>query len=127
MTRVDQHLTEPPAEFVALRDECDRLGYLNGVDYFLWHVPASLSSELVELGVEDGTYRVWYRDLGRRRELAATADFGEARRVFLDEVARLAGPRGRGPYAGQEAPPSHYEDMSPQDVYEQLRRDGYFT
>ncbi|WP_456826778.1 hypothetical protein [Cellulomonas sp. P5_E12] len=93
----------PPPEFVELHDECLRLGYLYGLDYFIWHIPAELSSELIVLGLDGDSYTVSYRDMGTQRLLLRTDDFAVARARFLDELGWLAGPRGRGPYVGRKS------------------------
>jgi len=105
--------------------EAEALGYLNGTDFHVWHVPASLSSELVVLGLHGGNYTVWYRDMGQDRLLVRTADLATARQEFLAELARLAAPRGRGPYAGATAP-GRYDGMTREQVYEAMQREGYF-
>jgi len=53
------------------------------------------SSEHIGItGRDDGTYSVWYQDMGRRRELLETADFAAAREVFVRETETLASGRG---------------------------------
>ena len=118
-------LPDPPPEFVEVYREAEGLGYLNGTDFQVWYIPASLSSELIVLGFEGPDYAVWYRDMGESRLVLRTADFAQAREAFLAELARLAGPRGRGPYAGT-TPPGRYDGMTPEQVYEAMQREGYF-
>jgi hypothetical protein len=118
-------LPDPPPEFVEVYREAEGLGYLNGTDFQVWYIPASLSSELIVLGFEGPDYAVWYRDLGQNRLVVRTADFTRARQEFLAELARLAGPRGRGPYAGTSAP-GRYDGMTPEQAYAAMQQEGYF-
>ena len=114
-----------PPEFVALRTEGEALGFEYGTDFFIWWVPGFVSSETIIFGMDGPDYTVTYSDMGQERRLFASPSFDEAKGRFLDEVARLAGPRGRGPLAGQPAQ-SRYEGMTQDEVYEQLKSQGYF-
>lgn len=114
-----------PPEFLALKAEGEALGFEYGMDFFIWWVPGDLSSETIVFGVDGESYTVTYSDMGRERQLYASASFGDAKRRFLDEVARLAGPRGRGPLAGQPTR-SRWDGMTPEQVYEQMKAEGYF-
>ncbi|WP_182112451.1 MULTISPECIES: glycohydrolase toxin TNT-related protein [unclassified Actinotalea] len=122
-TMVDQ--PQAPPEFVALRAEGEARGFVYGMDFFVWGVPGNGSSESIIFGCEGADYTVTYSDMGRERRLYASASYDDAKRRFFDEVARLAGPRGRGPLAGKPAQ-TGYEGMTQEQVYEQLKRQGYF-
>jgi hypothetical protein len=93
-----------PEELVELDAAARALGFARGVDYGIAFLPASLGSERVDLDVDGSDYVVSYADKGSARELVRTGDWQAARSTFLEEVGRLAGPRGRGPYAGQRTP-----------------------
>ena len=120
---VDQR--QAPPEFVAMRDEGEALGFEYGTDFFIWWVPGNGSSESVIFGVDGDDYTVTHSDMGQERRLYASSSFEEAKSRFFDEVARLAGPRGRGPLAGQPTR-TGFEGMSQQEVYEHLQAQGYF-
>jgi hypothetical protein len=94
----------PDEAMRAIDRECEELGYRRGDDFSVWGVPADLSSEVVRLGKVDGEYIIWYQDMGLDRELFRSTSGSETREAFLLEVARLAAPRGRGPYAGRRVP-----------------------
>ncbi len=111
------------AQLVALRDEGERRGFSYGLDFAIAHVPVAMSSELVVLTVDEGDVVVHYRDMGQNRELRRAATVAEIAEPFLEEVGRLAGPRGRGPYVGQE-PPDPFAGMSQEQVLEEYRRRG---
>ena len=115
----------PPPEFSVLRADGETLGFEYGTDFGIWWVPGFLSSEVIIFGVDEEDYTVTYSDMGQERRLFASPSFAAARRLFLEEVARLAGPRGRGPLAGQPAQ-SRYDGMTQEEVYEQLKSEGYF-
>ena len=121
---MSDHHPAPP-EFVALRVEGEELGFEYGTDFFVWWVPGFVSSETIIFGIDGQDYTVTYSDMGQERRLFASLSFGEAKTRFFDEVARLAGPRGRGPLAGQPAH-SRFEGMTQDEVYEQLKAQGYF-
>lgn len=114
-----------PPEFVALRAEGESLGFEYGTDFFVWWVPGFVSSETIIFGVDGQDYTVTYSDMGQERRLATVPSFEDAKKRFFDEVARLAGPRGRGPLAGQPAH-SRFEGMTQEEVYEHLKAQGYF-
>ncbi|GIG21927.1 hypothetical protein Cch01nite_26510 [Cellulomonas chitinilytica] len=100
----------PPApELLAIVEECERLGYVHGVDFSVHGVPASFGSELVVLVHGEAGYEVRYRDMGEERVVTAGADLAVARVAFLEEVAWLAAGRGRGPYVGR---PSRAEQIA---------------
>jgi len=94
----------PSAEFLALRAECEALGYLWGMDFFIWYIPAALSSEYIMLGLVDEDYAVTYSDMGHDTLLFRSADFAPARERFLEELTWLAAGRNRGPNAGRKSP-----------------------
>ena len=85
--------------------ELTGLGLTEQLDFYLvGRFPTDVpSSEHVAMGFRDGVYRVWYKDMGERRELVESAELGPARVVFVAEAVQLAGGRGRGPVA-QERP-----------------------
>lgn len=112
------------AELVALRDEGERRGFSYGLDFAISYVAVAMSSELVVLTIDDGAFVVSYRDMGQNREVARAATVADVAEPFLEEVARLAGPRGRGPYAGQE-PPDPFAGMTREQVVEEYRRRGF--
>jgi len=112
------------AELEALRDEGVRRGLSYGLDFAIAYVPAAMSSEVVLLTVDGAGFVVYYRDMGQNRELARGATVADVAERFLEEAARLAGPRGRGPYAGQE-PPNEFEGMTREQVIEEYRRRGF--
>lgn len=99
----------------ALREECLCAGYLEGLDFHIDGFPTVLSSEYVDLDVTGGTYRVRYADMGSKREVGVTPSLTAARRVFLDELARLAGGRGRGPRAGERDRPVSWRETLTED------------
>lgn len=53
------------------------------------------SSEHIGMREHADGYKVWYRDMGSKRVLLETADFEEARRVFVDEALKLGRERKR--------------------------------
>jgi hypothetical protein len=84
-------------DLTQLAEELGRRGLGEQVDFSItgrfpdvW--PSSEHIGITELG--DGTYRVWYKDMGVRRELLETADFIAAREVFVRETEALASGRG---------------------------------
>lgn len=95
---------QAPAELVELDATARELGFVPGVDYGIAYVPASLGSERIDLDLDGAQYVVSYTDKGTARELLRTQDWAAARATFLEELGRLAGPRGRGPYAGLPTP-----------------------
>lgn len=99
----------------ALREECLRAGYLEGLDFHVDGFPTMVSSEYVDLDVTGGTYRVRYADMGSKRVVSVAPSLTAARRVFLDELARLAGGRGRGPSAGERDRPVSWRDTLTED------------
>ncbi|GIG36220.1 hypothetical protein [Cellulomonas pakistanensis] len=106
---------------INLHDEAVALGYRNGQDFAVRGIPAELSSEVVELGKQEGVYHVWHRDMGRRYDVASSSSPADVRREFLLELGRLAGPRGRGPYASEPAP-QRGEDLTREQLIEQILR-----
>jgi hypothetical protein len=112
-------------ELEAVAREAIELGYLAGTDFFVWGVRADLSSEVVALGPEGDDLVVWYRDRGRNLEIARSQTVIGVHDVFFAELARLAGPRGRGPYAGGR-PPGRYDGMTPERALDRLTSQGYF-
>lgn len=92
-----------PPELAALRAEAEAQGFVWGMDFAIAFMPAQLSSELILFGMDDDEYVVRYSDMGTKRVLFRSADFAAARETFLDEVAWLAAPRGRGPYVGRKS------------------------
>lgn len=112
------------AQLVALRDEGERRGFSYGLDFAIAYVPVAMSSELVVLTVDEGELVVHYRDMGQNREVGRAGTVAAIAEPFLEEVARLAGPRGRGPYAGQE-PPDPFAGMTREQVLEEYRRRGF--
>lgn len=93
----------PPKEFLALRAECEGLGYLWGMDFFIWYIPAVVSSEFIMFGLLGDDYAVSYSDMGHHRLVFRSPDFAPAREAFLEELAWLAAGRGRGPYVGRKS------------------------
>lgn len=117
-------MTVPP-ELVALKGEGEALGFQYGTDFFVWRVPGDVSSEVIIFGMDGQGYTVTYSDMGHDRRLYRSASFGDAKARFFAEVARLAGPRGRGPLAGQPRR-SRWEGMTPVEVYEAMQAEGLF-
>ncbi len=119
---MDAGAAELPDEFMAeLYEEAVSLGYRNGEDFAVWGIAADLSSEVVELGKAEGVYHVWHRDMGRRYDVTVSSSRDEVRRQFLLELGRLAGPRGRGPYADEPAP-RRGEGLTQEQLLEQILR-----
>lgn len=112
------------AELDALRDEGVRRGPFHELNFAIAYAPGAMSSEAVLLTVDDRGFVVHHRDMGQNRELARGATVAEVAERFLEEAARLAGPRGRGPYAGQE-PPNEFAGMTREQVMEEYRRRGF--
>lgn len=112
------------AELEALRDEGVRRGLVYGMDFAIAYVPVSMSSEVVLLALEDDAFVVHYRDMGQNRELSRAATLDGVAERFLEEAARLAGPRGRGPYAGG-AVPTEFDGMTQDEIIEEYRRRGF--
>lgn len=84
-------------ELTHLAEELGRRGLGEQVDFYITGrfpdvMPSSEHIGITELG--DGTYTVWYKDMGRRRDLLETADFAAARQVFVRETEALASGRG---------------------------------
>jgi len=108
----------------ALREECVRAGYLEGVDFHVDGFPTVLSSEYIDLDVDGGQYRVRYADMGSKRVIATATSVAGVRQVFLDELARLAGGRGRGPEAGRhDRPTSWRETMTEDELIARFKRE----
>jgi hypothetical protein len=111
----------PDEAMRAIDRECEELGYRRGDDFSVWGIPASLGSEVVRLGKIDGQYIIWYRDRGHDDELFRSTSATEMREEFLLEVARLAAPRGLGPYVGKHIP-SPLDGLTVQEMMEEFRR-----
>lgn len=114
-----------PPEFHSLKREAESRGFTYGLDFFVWGIPSMISSEVIVFGVESGEYTVTYRDLGEDHPLARDSDFAVASTAFLEEIARLAGPRGRGPYAN-EPERSRYDGLSRKEAFELMQAEGKF-
>lgn len=108
-----------------LHKETVDLGYEPGLDFSIRGIPQRLSSELIVLAQEGDVYVVYYRDMGRSREVARSSELDVIRTHFFDQLADLAGPRGRGPWAGRKRP-SPYEGMSTEERIEAFRKLGWF-
>ena len=110
-------------ELLALKEEAERLGCAYGMDFYVHSFPGFTSSEVIMLDVDGDEYVIVYSDMGREDELGRTRDPAVARELFLEKLARMAGPRGRGPYAGMP-PRSRFEGMSQREAYEAMQREG---
>lgn len=121
---VDDSVTASP-QLQDLYKEAVVLGYQPSMDFAIKGIPGHLSSELIVLIQEDDSYIVYYRDMGRSREVAQSPELDVIREHFFDQLADLAGPRGRGPWAGRKRP-SPYEGMSTDERIEALRKLGWF-
>lgn len=100
MTLDRSHLTE-------LVHDLESMGLLHGATFFVAETekPRGFTSETIRLYWNvDGEYEVYYRDMGRDRELLRTRDFGIARERFVGEVLELARGRGYGPLVESDAP-----------------------
>jgi hypothetical protein len=117
--------TSTPPEFLAMRDEGLGLGFIYGMDFAIQGVPADLSSEAITFDRDENQYVVFYYDMGRYKQLFASESFPEAKERFLEEIARLTAPRGRGKYAGRKVP-SRRAGMTPEEVFEEMRHEGRF-
>jgi hypothetical protein len=110
----------------ALHEECERLGYRLGLDYWIEGLHASFSSELILLTHDGDAYRVVYRDMGHERQVASARSFDEIRPVFLEEVGWLAAGRLRGPYVGLPTRAEQLADSRTEDdalaAFEELER-----
>lgn len=86
----------------AAADEVRAAGAVPHTDHLVEGVmPQRGSSEIVGLRVsDDGTFEIYYRDLGETSVLLRTPDPDQARQRFADEVFDLIGGRGYGPRAG---------------------------
>lgn len=116
---------EPPPEFVALKEEAEAQGCLYGMDFGIWYIPTMLSSEVLIVGLDGDEYTLRYSDMGHKRELFRSSDFAAFREQFLEEAARLAGPRGRGPYAGQPERDEYY-GLTKRETFEKMQKKGLF-
>lgn len=112
-----------PREFLDLRREGESRGLIYGSDFAIWGVPTVLGSEVIIFGVDGDEYMVVYRDMGKSSEITRSTDFATTSDLFLEEAARLAGLRERGPYA-RRRPRSEYEGMTPKQVFEAFQREG---
>ena len=108
----------PPVEFVALKAQAEALGFVYGMDFVIQSIPAEMSSEVVLFDLTEDGYTVSYQDMGQYTVLSTSPSFPAAKEQFLEELARTAGPRGRGKYAGIE-PPNRYAGWT----QEQIRRE----
>ena len=117
----------PPAspELQGLHQDAEALGYQPNMDFVVRGIPGFNSSELIILVEEEGHYIVYYQDMGRSREVARSSEFSVIRTRFLEELANLAGPRGRGPTAGQKRE-DPYEGMSVDERVSAMRKLGKF-
>lgn len=113
-----------PPELVALHDEAVGAGFEDGMDFLIQGIHAHMSSELILLSRDGDEYVVDYQDMGRYTELMRSTSFDAIRPRFLSEVARLAGPRGRGPTAGQPAA-TPYDGWTYERRLEEMRRRGF--
>ena len=120
----DEFVPAPPP-LQELHQEAVDLGYEPGLDFSIRGIPQRLSSELIVLAQEGDVYVVYYRDMGRSGEIARSSELSVIRAHFLDELANLAGPRGRGPMAGQKRR-DPYEGMSVDERVSAMRKLGKF-
>lgn len=110
--------------FHALHREAVAAGFVYGLDFLIQGIHAHMSSELILLAQQDDEYVISYQDMGRYTELERSTSFDAIRTRFLAEVAALAGPRGRGPTAGQHAA-NPYEGWTFEERLEEMRRRGF--
>ena len=113
----------PPLQ--ELYKEAVALGYQPNMDFVVRGIPGFNSSELIILVEEEGHYIVYYQDMGRSREVARSSEFSVIRERFLEELADLAGPRGRGPMAGQKRK-DPYAGMTVDERVAAMRKLGKF-
>ncbi len=113
----------PAPELYAVKEDAEGQGFVYGTDFYVWGIPAFMSSELVIFGKDGDEYVVKYSDMGRKRERIRTVDLAAARSTFFDELARLGKDRGRGPLAGAAA---SEDTRSPREAFEEMQRQGMF-
>lgn len=102
-------------ELASLRQECLALGFIEGMDFHIEGFPVPLSSEHIELFVEEDGFETRYSDMGRHRLVARAATVSEIREVFLEQVTELAAGRDRGPRAGQAREVPNWRDTMTDD------------
>lgn len=116
--------TSVPPELLALHQEAVDAGFKHGLDFLIQGIHSPMSSELIVLSRDGDDYVVDYQDMGRYTGRARSTSFEEIRTRFLAEVAALAGPRGRGPTAGQPVA-DPYEGWTYDQRLEEMRRRGF--
>lgn len=122
---IENAVTPASPQLQELYKEAVALGYQPKMDFAIKGIPGHLSSEIIILIQEDDSYVVFYRDMGQSREVARSSDLSVIRTHFFDELADLAGPRGRGPWAGRKRP-SRFEGMSQEERIAALEKLGFF-
>ncbi|MFS0706357.1 hypothetical protein AB6N23_17780 [Cellulomonas sp. 179-A 9B4 NHS] len=113
---------QPGPDLYAVKEDAEREGFLYGTDFFVWGIPALMSSELAIFGKDGDEYVVLYSDMGEKRERIRTPDLAAARSTFFEELARLGKDRGRGPLVGAPA----REAPTPREAFEKMQREGMF-
>lgn len=103
------------SELAALRQECLGMGFIEGMDFHIEGFPTPLSSEHIELLVEDDGFEVRYSDMGRHRLVAKASTVAGIKDVFVEQVTELAAGRDRGPRAGQTREVRSWRDTMSDD------------
>lgn len=85
----DDAIAPDPAVLVVAA-ECERRGYVYGLDYGVSGVPGFIGSDAVLLGRDGLEYVVWCEERGRRLETARSANLDEVTPDFFDAVAQSA-------------------------------------
>ncbi len=117
----EEYVASP--ELHAVKRDAEAMGFMYGMDFFVAGIPSLASSETIDFAEVDGEYSVTYSDMGHNRDLVRTSDLAAAREVFFDHLTSLAGPRGRGPRAGQ---PIQRTTSSDEEGFELLKAQGHF-